>query len=533
MRISVSLRTKCSKKALYLSRLLWLRVELLMREGVVGMEYKEIKALIKQHFNEILDKDKALLDKHGSMNADTLDNITMQRDMLHIVLASDDDPISSVSLDDEQGVYHAEALRGVTDTSVYVEPFLDRYGLNKAQDSIEYKTVKSAYGLARLAYLNEYLKYHQSLFDYSLSPEASAWSDRDSKPIEKYPLSKVLEEYRKERAGELGDISERSLQEESTCLGYLKEYLGGEFDVAQIGTKQARELKDALKNTPSHRGKHKKTKGLALKEQIKVAKKHGLELITRTTVNKYIGYFNSFCKWASRNGYLASSPFQGMKLKESKKSAKKRNKFTDSEVRKIIEGLSFDEQRPSRYWGVLLAVYTGARRGEIAQLTPDDIMQDKSSGVSYINIAEEEEGKKIKSKAGIRYVPIHSALIELGFIEYVEKAKRICKARRKRGELAPRLLYDLKYSSHEGWGRSFGRWVNDRYLVELGIKTDKTSLHSLRHSFITNLSASDVEADTVQSIVGHEPQTVTHQSYTHLGVRHLPKFKDAIERLEY
>lgn len=105
--------------------------------------------------------------------------------------------------------------------------------------------------------------------------------------------------------------------------------------------------------------------------------------------------------------------------------------------------------------------------------------------------------------------------------------------RNHKGPYEPRLLYDLTYTKHEKWGRNLGRWMNDNYLPTLKLKTRKKSLHSLRHSLITQLSMAGVEVATIKSIVGHEPDTVTTETYTHYGVGHLPAFKAALEKLPY
>lgn len=210
--------------------------------------------------------------------------------------------------------------------------------------------------------------------------------------------------------------------------------------------------------------------------------------------------------------------------------------FDKNEVAKIIMGLSDDNlvKNKSNYWGALIAVYTGARRNEIAGLLPDDVKQDTATGIWYFDITdEEEEGKALKTSASKRVVPVHSALLDQGFLQFVEEARGKQGQVKHEGGYEPRLLYDLTYTEHEKWGRNLGRWFNERYLKVLGLKSEKKTLHSLRHSFITYLSAAGVDEANIKSLVGHEPDTVTTQIYTHYGVEHLPTFKDAIEKLPY
>lgn len=76
-----------------------------------------------------------------------------------------------------------------------------------------------------------------------------------------------------------------------------------------------------------------------------------------------------------------------------------------------------------KYWSTLLFLYTGARRNEIAALTPYDVKQDEASNIWYFDITDEEETKRLKTVAAKRFVPVHSKLIEYGFLEYIEKVK--------------------------------------------------------------------------------------------------------------
>ena len=61
--------------------------------------------------------------------------------------------------------------------------------------------------------------------------------------------------------------------------------------------------------------------------------------------------------------------------------------------------------------------FSGARAGEVLQLTRDDILSD--AGVWYFDVHEESEGRSVKNGER-RHVPIHPALIAEGFLDYVQ-----------------------------------------------------------------------------------------------------------------
>ncbi|MEY4765028.1 MAG: hypothetical protein RI907_1701, partial [Pseudomonadota bacterium] len=64
------------------------------------------------------------------------------------------------------------------------------------------------------------------------------------------------------------------------------------------------------------------------------------------------------------------------------------------------------------YWIPLLGLFTGARSAELCQLTVLDVVEEQ--GIFVIDINEDGDGKKLKTSASQRKVPIHSELIRLG-----------------------------------------------------------------------------------------------------------------------
>ena len=101
-------------------------------------------------------------------------------------------------------------------------------------------------------------------------------------------------------------------------------------------------------------------------------------------------------------------------------------------------------------------------------------------------------------------------------------------------DASTRLFPALSYKPNTGWGRKFGDWFNNSLLVKLGLKVKlRKTLHSLRHSFITNLSIAGVDSSYIKSLAGHEDGTVTSSVYTHFGPEHIKILKDTIEKLKY
>ena len=387
----------------------------------------------------------------------------------------------------------------------------------------------------RKEFIQELLQYNESFVNYSL--HAGREADQISTPNKpeatrsavfvskvsgaSHKLGAVMQAYLDEVKP---NLIKRSFEEQRNCLAYLSDWLGHDYPLAA---------------TPKGRNINALTKGRTIPDQSALAQEHSLPCLGNASVNKYLTYFQVMFGWAKDNRYVTDNPFVGIRVKATKKKNARRAAFSKAEIQKILSGLEQGAEsslvkNKSNYWGALIAIYTGARRNEIAGLLPDDVKYNDISDIWYFDITDEgEQGKSLKTEAAKRIVPVHSSLLELGFMEFVKESKAKGAKIKHQGGHKARLLYDLTYTQHEQWGRNLGRWFNEQFLKKLGLKTDKKTLHSLRHSFITSLSAAGVEEATIKSLVGHEPDTVTTLIYTHYGLDHLPLFKGAIDKLNY
>lgn len=155
-----------------------------------------------------------------------------------------------------------------------------------------------------------------------------------------------------------------------------------------------------------------------------------MEKISITSINKYNMIYSSLMKWAEKLGYAKNNPFEGIRLKAPK--GQRRRDFSSHEMEAIVAALhkqrASGELQDYRYWGALLAMYTGARLNEVASLTCDDVKCEE--GTWYFDINDEEETKSLKTEAAKRKVPVHPDLIEYGFLIFLDEAKR----KRKQGE---------------------------------------------------------------------------------------------------
>lgn len=145
-----------------------------------------------------------------------------------------------------------------------------------------------------------------------------------------------------------------------------------------------------------------------------------------------------------------------------------------------------------KYWLPLIALHSGMRVEEIAQLHKDDVC--KVDGVWCFNV------RKSKTPSGERIIPIHLQLIELGFLDY--------HASMSDGHLWP-LMALAKDGRHS---HSFVKWWG-QYLKLIGLKQKGLVFHSFRHTFVSELERLGVPENEAAQICGHAHKSITYGIY--------------------
>lgn len=524
-RVSISLKTRCPREALRLSKALEYHAFMVMNNPEIqSLDYVEVKEILRNHFAEVLERMKRTIDKDGALSVERVEALRRLQNDATRAIAHDQDEFHWELFDEAE-------MPEELSLDKRLRPIAERHGISLDQDSKERTALRREYKHALNGYVEALLAYNDSAGYYDYSNATTARNMKSLKR-DKLKLACAITEYLEEDT----DKDRRGYDDKRDCLHYLLEVFDHDSLISDINHQDMRKVKGMLLSTPKDRSKKKLTRGLPLQQQIEVRERYELDTLSDSTAKKYLRYMNGLFLWAQQHKYIDDNPCEGVTIKVDKNKVRRRG-FDRKEVAVILEAVKAINTSNStgrwRYWSVLLYVYTGARLNEIASLTPDDVIKDDESGIYYIRITDEEESKKkVKTIAAKRIVPLHPKLIELGFLDYVDHARSVITKRPMTTGYPTRLLYDLTYTSRQ-WGRKISRWCNDRWLKGLGLKEDITVLHSLRHSFITYLHIAGVSPEVIKSMAGHEQGTVTFGVYTHFGVEHLPQFKEAIEKLGY
>lgn len=96
---------------------------------------------------------------------------------------------------------------------------------------------------------------------------------------------------------------------------------------------------------------------------------------------------------------------------EQDKASNSDDVFNDGDLAAIFDPRRYllNNSAPDDFWAALIALYTGARLGEIVTLKADVIEVDADSGVLVMNIATAKAGPKAKNANARRRVPLPSA----------------------------------------------------------------------------------------------------------------------------
>lgn len=289
--------------------------------------------------------------------------------------------------------------------------------------------------------------------------------------------------------------------------------LHGDMPVVQIRRSHARQFREALQDVPRTRtGKLLKA---PLPELAQWGREHTeVEKISAETVNKILGGVQAVAVWARDNGIVPddvqwADPFANMRLGKGE-VRRGGAPFELAELTAIFGTPVFTEgARPTggkgdaAFWFPMLALFTGARLGELAGLRASDVAHDPTIGALSMYItADAKAGKRLKTKQSARVVPVHPQLLEVGFLKFIAVQ---AKARGKDAWLFPEVAPGTTGT------RDFSKWFG-RYIGTHGVTDPAKVFHSFRHAFIDALRAAGVPQEINTALVGHADGTV-HGKY--------------------
>lgn len=304
--------------------------------------------------------------------------------------------------------------------------------------------------------------------------------------LESHSLEQLLEAYKADKKDGWSMSTERAVVPVFRLLREIFE----ERTVDSISRDDARGVKAVLQSLPAHIGKKKQLRGLTIRQAIVVSERLGLPTIQPKTINDgYLVHMAAVFNWAVKEQWITSSPFTGLSVNDPVDDAERRDPFSVGDLQILFRNEPWarpwktGSDKSGAFWVPFLCLFHGLRLGEAAGLRVIDI--DELGGLPVMHIRE-YEGRTLKNKAARGTLPIHPAMITLGFLKHVFE-------RRDAGAL---LLFPEGRAN--GRGQTAAK-LGERFSESVrrhGFIGRKLGMHSFRHNFEDRLREAELPERT-------------------------------------
>ncbi len=230
-------------------------------------------------------------------------------------------------------------------------------------------------------------------------------------------------------------------------------------------------------------------------------------LKSRTIKDSYLGCLRAIFNFAVENKLISKSPIENVKVAYRKNSEQRQLPYNDEEVARLL-WLAKQETNPARRWLPWLTALSGARIGELARLWGEEIKIE--NGVHFMQIKAAPDGGSLKTHNSERQVPLHPALINDGFLDFVKaKGGGPLFYRRSSGDLNKR-------HASKGVSNHVAAWIREQGFRD----PRKAPNHALRHWWKSTAARIGMQDSLADAIQGHAGRSVA-SIYRHFDLKKL------------
>jgi integrase len=314
-------------------------------------------------------------------------------------------------------------------------------------------------------------------------------------------VSRIAEMYAEERVSR-GSWSARTAEQGRKIFGVIAELLADK-PIGDVSKDDVRRLGLDLVRLPANMTK--RYPGLSVADVLSTT--DGDASVARLeprSVNKHYQHVRSLFAWAVEHDHVAQSPATILRDVEEGRAQDARKAFEDDDIKALFAQIALKADEPFGIWIPRILAYTGCRLGEAAQLRKQDVRQVQGTWVFDFNLESiQKDRKNIKTEGGVRQVPIHPRLIELGLLSLVEAVE-------DEFLFPERMRYteDEKRNNVDLLSKKLNRWLR-----QAGVADPRKQIQSFRGTVATRLKDLGVPEYQIAEILGHENDNITSGRY--------------------
>jgi integrase len=304
------------------------------------------------------------------------------------------------------------------------------------------------------------------------------------------------------------------LQVQRVLLDFL-----GDKPVGEVTKDDLRNFYAMIRQAPVTRSPQ--YKGMTIPQLVEATRGRDIPRLAAKSINgRYLSVLKSFFNHAERADWCVKSPAVVLEPMKVVPTGSKDKGYGPEQLQTIFGGLRAAAEKSDRlgyYYLALLALHSGARLDEVAGLRCVDVRETDGHWCMHFDT---EGGRALKNSASARIVPIHSRVIELGFLDYL------------RAQTGERLVGNL-YADNAG---KFGQPVTQffaAHLTKVGVKKSRNqNFHSLRHTWRTAMDRAGVSEAHMDELGGWSARGSQGRK-TYTADNRIPLKAELIERLRF
>lgn len=249
---------------------------------------------------------------------------------------------------------------------------------------------------------------------------------------------------------------------------------------------------------------------LAFHDAVKIADDENLPRTSLRTRDKSLVSLKVVMAHAVDVGLLDSpDPWVGYapaeaKTKVSTKRQRKPHSFSREEMRALIEHVRHRSPETIDFWAPLLGAHQGLRIEEVCQAKVSDFAMYE--GHLCITVTDEGEDQSVKTANSYRTVPLHPAVLESGFADFLARRREAGADflfQRARGGKVKELAPDKYGRLADAYGKRF-RKVE---IAALKITGYRVGFHSFRHGWTDLAREVSMNYECRLALAGRDAET--------------------------